>query len=47
MMMKILIFNYLLIVSSSINEQLYKYIFGLDPGIRMDIIDVEEFTFSN
>jgi len=45
--MNLLIFNYLLIVSSSINEQLYKYIFGLDPGIRMDIIDVEEFTFSN
>ena len=37
--------NFTTDVSDLIEEDLYQYIFGIDKGIRIDIIDAEQFEF--
>lgn len=45
--MNLLINEYSITASNLINNDLYKYIFGIEPGVRIDIIDAEQFEFIN
>ena len=45
--MNLLIREYTITASNLINNDFYKYIFGIEPGVRIDIIDAEQFEFLN
>jgi len=45
--MNLLINEYTLRASNLIDRNLYEYIFGIEPGVRIDLIDAEQFEFIN
>lgn len=45
--MNLLINEYTLSASNLIDRNLYEYIFGIEPGVRIDLIDAEQFKFIN
>jgi len=45
--MNLLINEYTLSASNSIDRDLYEHIFGIEPGVRIDLIDAEQFEFIN
>jgi len=45
--MNLLINEYTINASNLIDYDLYQYIFGIEPGVRIDIIDAEQFEFIN
>ena len=45
--MNSLINEYIIDASNLINSDLYNYIFGIESGIKLNIIDAEQFNFIN
>jgi hypothetical protein len=45
--MNLLIHEYTINASNLVDNDLYEYIFGIEPGVRIDIIDAEQFEFIN
>ncbi len=45
--MNLLIYEYTVNAGNLVDNDLYEYIFGIEPGVRIDIIDPEQFEFIN
>lgn len=45
--MNLLIYEYTVNAGNLVDNDLYEYIFGIEPGVRIDIINPEQFEFIN